>query len=150
MIRIEVSAAGIADAINKMAQLEAVLDSLTDPLLDEAGSFILNRIRTRYLQELAPDDTPWIPSQAAIERRKHGGTGTLYDTGRLFHSIQLATVGPTRVIGTDVPYGAKHQLGAPSEGIIQRMYLGFSDGDVDILSELLAKRLGDLLGEKIT
>lgn len=143
MIEIQVGGAEIAAAA-KMAKLEAVLAN-HDPLLDEAGSFLLNRIRTRYLAELDPTDTPWIPSQAAIERRKHGGTGTLYDTGRLFHSIQLATLGDTRVISTDVPYGEKHQLGDISHGILQRMFIGFSDGDVDVLQQLLEKRLGDLI-----
>lgn len=147
MIEVTVEGADIAAAV-KMAKIEAVLANHA-PLLDEAGAFLLNRIRTRYLAEMDPTDTPWIPSQAAIERRRHGGTGTLYDTGRLFHSIQLATVDDTRVISTDVPYGPQHQLGDPAHGIIQRMYLGFSDGDVDILTQLLEKRLGDLLDEAV-
>ncbi len=147
MVQLEVG----GDALKFIATLAAIDPSnFTDALLDEAGSFILNRIRTRFLQELDPSDTPWIPSHAAIERRKHGGTGTLYDTGRLFHSIQLATVGDTRVIGTDVPYGAKHQQGDLAHGIVQRMFLGFSDpGDTDTLKLLLEKRLAELIQKEV-
>jgi phage virion morphogenesis protein len=121
-------------------------NTVTEALLDEAGSFLLNRIRTRYLRETDPTGTPWVPSKAAIERRKRGGTGTLFDTGKLFHSIQLAKLDNERIIGTDVEYGPVHQYGDPEQGIVQRMFLGFADpDDTDILAELLNRRLGQLV-----
>lgn len=127
-------------------QLEHMLTAIdVEEILDEAGTFLLNRIRTRFLREQAPDGTFWPPSKAAIERRKHGGTGTLFDTGRLFRSIQVGTEhAGQRVIGTDVPYGAIHQLGLL--GFPKRVFLGFNQEDADLLQKVLQVRLNEMFG----
>lgn len=116
----------------------------TSDVLDEAGALLLSRTRARFLKQLDPERAPWIPSQASIKREKSGrGGGTLFDTGRLFHSIQLfGSGGDERSIGTDVPYAAKHQLG---EGTIKRQFLGISDLDIDAIERLLKKRFNSLV-----
>lgn len=112
-------------------------------ILDEATAIQLNRIRTRFLSEIDPEGKPWVPSQAAIRRRKKGGTGTLFDTGRLFRSIQAAATGPNeRRIYTDVPYAPLHQHGIGQE---QRIFLGFSAEDVEIMNRLVALRMQRLV-----
>jgi phage gpG-like protein len=96
-------------------------------ILDDSTAVILNRIRTCFLAERDPvDNSPWVPSKAGLARRAKGSTGTLFDTGNLFHSIQLATEKGRRFIGTDVDYGEKFQYGI---GVIQRRFLGFSPED---------------------
>lgn len=126
-----------------LAKLQAFTEATSnDFILDEAGSFLLNRIRTRFLQERDPNNQPWIPSEAAIRRRKKGGTGTLFDTGDLYRSIQLAIINDRqRAIGTDVPYGHHHQFGTGK--FPQRQFLGFNDDDADVLGKLLMKRIAD-------
>lgn len=120
-----------------------------EDILDEAAALLLNRIRQRFLEEKDPDGNPWIPSQAAIERRKEGGTGTLFDTGNLWRSIQLGDKRPLeRIIGTfsdkDVSYGKYHQFGVPGRLPIRR-FLGFGKSDEDLVNELLQQRLERLL-----
>lgn len=113
-------------------------------ILDESGAILLSRIRRRFLNEVDAEGTPWIPSQAGIKRRaggftyrngkKYTGTGTLFETGNLFRSIQLtAMVDKTRTIKTDVPY-AKY--------LIDRWdFLGFSDADSAFLEQFYRKRV---------
>lgn len=118
----------------------ALGDRFAEDTLDEVGAMLINRIRTRFLSEQDPDGNPWVPSRAAIRRRQRGGTGTLFDTGRLFHSIQLAGTGPNeRRIMTDVPYAATHQLGL--NGMIRREFLGFSEEDHELAAQLIGRRV---------
>ena len=57
----------------------------TEQILDQAAAVLLNRIRTRYQQEVDPEGNAWKPSQRVM---KYGGN-TLIKTGKLFRSIQL-------------------------------------------------------------
>lgn len=129
-------------------RFETVKENIdTEAILDEAGALLLNRIRTSFLAEEDPDEKPWIPSAAAIRRRALGGSGTLFDTGRLFRSIQLASRGvDQRVIATDVPYGKSHQFGVPGKLPI-RLFLGFGEKDEELVQRLLDKRFERLLRE---
>jgi phage gpG-like protein len=130
-IEVEAQVEGLA---SRLLNVSEALNNKT--VLDMAGAFILNRIRTRYLAELAPDGTPWIPSQAGIRRRAKGGTGTLFDTGRLFRSIQLSAESSEdeRIISTDVPYAADVHPRWP--------FMGVNQDDSTILEQIL-KRAAD-------
>lgn len=133
-----------------------ILRKETDPLkvLDEAGAVLLNRVRKRFLNEVDPDGNPWKPSRAGIRRRSKGGTGTLFDTGRLYRSIQLA---PTQTkplaqgemaestIFTDVEYGAAHQYG--TKRLPKRRFLGINQDDMEIYGKVLARRLNQELNK---
>lgn len=123
--------------------LESALKSLNaalepDEILDEAQSLILNRIRTRFLAEEGPTGK-WNPSKAAIKRRASGGTGTMFDTGRLWHSIQaVATASGERSFQTDVPYAKHHQ----QPGLQGRyVFLYFTDDDITLVTSLIKNRI---------
>ncbi|TXH43945.1 MAG: hypothetical protein E6Q97_33450 [Desulfurellales bacterium] len=125
----------------KLQRVEEVMSS--GILLDTATAMLLNRIRTRFLAEQSPDGTPWIPSKAGLRRRAKGGTGTLFDTGRLFYSIQAAGEGPDiRYLGTDVPYAQYHQGPAAK---VERPFLGLGPQDAELLQRFLQRRLDQLL-----
>jgi phage gpG-like protein len=134
---LEKSIAGLADALD------------TTKILDEGAAVIYNRIRSRFLIQQAPDGTTWPVSQAALRRaRTNRGGGTLFDTGNLFRSIQLYADGPaTRAIGTNVtspsgyPYGEKHQYGL--NGMVQRQFLGFASEDLDLMSQVIIRRIAN-------
>jgi len=112
----------------------------TEAMLDDTMTLLLSRIRKRFLAEEAPDGTKWIESTSGARRRAKGGTGTLFDTGRLFHSIQAHTKGPNyRAISTDVPYARKHQEGLGGE--VKRVFLGFSTEDESLVHKLIARRI---------
>jgi len=122
----------------------------TTQILDEAGAVILNRIRTRFLAEEDADGSKWPESRAA-EKRKGGGytirggkkwrgTGTLFETGTLFRSLQLAGTGPDeRKILTDVEYGKYHQYG--TKLLPRRVFLAFNQADADLVSTLITRRI---------
>lgn len=135
-------------AVQNLEDLESWLGKLTDPnlvrgILDEAEALQLNRIRTRFLAEKDTNDTPWVPSKAGLRRRALGGTGTLFDTGKLFHSIQAFASGPfSRSIGTDVPYAWRHQYGV---GTVKREFLGFSEADVMVIEKMVVRRFEEAL-----
>jgi phage gpG-like protein len=133
-IEVEAQVAGLA---SRLVSVSEALNNKT--ILDMAGAFILNRIRTRYLAEMAPDGTPWTPSQAAIRRRRKGGTGTLFDTGRLFRSIQLSAEDSDsqRIISTDVPYAKDVHPRWP--------FMGVNQDDSTILEELLKREADRIL-----
>ena len=134
---------GIPGVQSFLLSVESAL--LGEELLDEVGALLLARNRQRFLDEVDPDGVPWIPSRAGEERRARGDTGTLFDTGRLFHSIQLVNTGTnSRAIQTDVPYAEKHQRGL--EGMIQRVFLGFGDSDLEAVNLFLGTRISELLG----
>jgi len=122
---------GISSVVHRVA------DQL-DPsaALDEAGALVLARNRERFLAEQEPSGRPWVPSRASLVRARTGrGGGTLYDTGRLFHSQQVTGSGPQfRDIGTDVPYAGKLHRG-------RWPFLGFGSGDADAVEALLLKRI---------
>lgn len=128
---------------NEVAATLSKLGDQLDPegILDEAVAILLNRIRQRFLAEVDPDGRPWIPSLASRIRKATGrGGGTLFDTGRLFHSIQEYKDSPeTRYIGTNVPYAEKHQLGL--NGMVRRQFIGASVEDEDLMVRLVEERV---------
>jgi phage gpG-like protein len=116
--------------------------------VDEASALLLNKIRTRFLSQVDPNGQPWIVSKAALIREKLGiGGGTLYDTGNLFHSLQLYSISPNeRAIGTDVPYA-----GYLNDGTVKmpaREFMGLSDVDVSLAESVVVKRIQELLGNE--
>jgi phage virion morphogenesis protein len=133
--------AGLLKAIEGMNE---ALD--TRQILDEGAAVIYNRMRSRFLIQQAPDGTTWPVSRAAERRARSGrGGGTLFDTGRLFRSIQLfAESDTTRAIGTNVtspqgyPYAEKHQFGI---GFPQRQFLGFAEEDLQVMQKVITRRL---------
>ena len=138
MIRITVS--GQAEQALVLSKLAGAL--AVEPILDESSAVLLNRIRQRFLEAKDTQGTPWPVSAAS--RRRTGGK-TLYDTGKLFHSIQLASAGAnSRFIGTDVEYGPHHQFG--TETLPKREFLGFSDEDATVVENLIIKRVIDAIG----
>lgn len=151
-MRITVGYTGAAD-------LEKKLNALGDPrmvteMLDEGLSVMLNRIRTRFLAEQGPDGVAWKPSLAGIRRRagkftyrngrKFTGTGTLFETGDLWHSIQAFSTGDesSRAIGTDIPYARFLQKG-PAEG--PWVFLAFGEEDMTIFEKVILNKVKETL-----
>jgi phage gpG-like protein len=125
--------------------LPGLIEKEAAEAISEGAALLFNRIRTRYLQQVDPDGIPWQPSEAALMRKKQGrGGGTLFDTGTLFHSIQLYSISPLEMqIGTDVPYGIYHQEGTIHLPV--RQFLGFSLEDADLMNDVMIRRIEELL-----
>lgn len=136
---------GLVKALQGMA---TALDPVQ--ILDEGAAVIYNRMRSRFLVETDPLGNRWPPSQAALRRARSGrGGGTLFDTGKLFRSIQLyADSQFTRSIGTNVTapggyfYPYVHQFGI---GFPQRQFLGFAPEDLDVMMLVIRRRIANAL-----
>ena len=138
MTTLSVQVQNFAEAQQMLLRVQNALRA--DLILDESAALIFNRIRTRFTQNVNPDGIPWPQSKAAQKR----GTITLYDTGRLFNSLQLFSVGPnTRAIGTDVPYAKYHNEG--SGRLPKRQFLGFGDDDVSLAVKVIERRIQDAI-----
>jgi phage gpG-like protein len=135
--------------VEGQARLQKIADSLakgidTQAILDEGAAVIYNRVRTRFIQALAPDGTPWPVSHAAELRatgksRCKGGL-TLYASGRLWRGLQLGIESEnTRAISDDVPYGIFHQRG--TKKLPRRIFLGFAEIDNLFMQKLVVRRL---------
>ena len=147
---LSVSVQGQSGLVRAIEGLAEALDPVQ--ILDEGAAVIYNRMRSRFLIETDPLGSKWPQSQAAIRRAKTGrGGGTLFDTGKLFRSIQLYADGPaSRAIGTNVtspkgfPYPFVHQYG--SAIFPQRQFLGFADEDLEMMQRVIARRIVQRLG----
>lgn len=116
----------------------------TTALLDESAAVLLNHIRTRFLSEIDSDGQQWQPSKAAQDRKAGRGGGTLFDTGRLFHSLQAYTRGSfSRALGTDVPYAKFHNFGTVR--LPKREFLAFGQPDVQIVRDILIRRITEAI-----
>lgn len=139
-----VTVQGQPGLVKAIAGMKDALDTVK--ILDEGAAVIYNRLRSRFLIETDPMGAKWPPSQAALRRARTGrGGGTLFDTGKLFRSIQLyAENQNTRAIGTNVtskygfPYAQKHQFGI---GFPQRQFLGFGPDDLDVMKMVILRRI---------
>jgi len=137
----------LAEGFEKIQkQLKAMeLATNTEDILDTAGAFILNQIKTRFLRQEATDGTTWEVSEAAKKRQSGGiGGGTLFDSGDLFNSIELSRGGPgVRIISTSLPYAAQHQFGLEVDGVQfpKREFLGISEDDEEGVKNIIEARI---------
>ena len=140
MLKLSVSVSGIDELVAKLQG--GAVDVAVREATTESLSLLLNRTKKRFLDQVDPEGEDWEPSFAAFRRSFGRGGGTLFDTGDLFHSIQLYSVSPTEgAIGTDISYARAHQFG---EGkMVKREFLGFSDEDQKLALKVLFKKISE-------
>jgi phage virion morphogenesis protein len=145
MIHLEMQIIGLPALERKLRGLSEALD--TRAILDEGAAVLFNRMRTRFIQEVDPEGTPWPQSQAAARRKEKGVIGgTLYESGRLFRSLELfAPDATSRAIGTNAqsasgfPYPKMHQFGLGGQE--RRQFLGFGQEDVQTMLDVILRRV---------
>lgn len=134
----------LGDVELKFKQVAQLLERQN--LLNESSAILLSRVRTRFLQEKDAEGSSWQPSDRGIKRRSGGytrssvtgklytGTGTLFESGNLFHSIQASRLNDSEhAIATDVVYG-KYLIGRWN-------FLGFGREDGRFLEEYWRRKL---------
>ena len=130
---------GIKEFENTLVELEKVTN--TQDMLDQAGAYILFRIRERYLATEDPSGNQWPESQAARRRAASGRDGrTGFDTGTLFNSISLGRSGLDRVVFTDVEYARDFQEGPP-----ERIFMETNFEDELGVQNILEDRIREVL-----
>ena len=112
----------------KFQQLQAKLGDLT-PAMRQIGEAMLLSTDERFANEVDPSGTRWqANSPRTINQKRAQGRilKTLQSTGRLRASIAYQATKDRVVVGSNVSYAAKHQLG---RGVPQREFLGVSQSD---------------------
>jgi len=147
MIRVEIDDRNAHELLN---ELKRRMGDLT-PVMDAVGQIIQSGTQQRFVDQQAPDGTPWAAlSQVTLDRRRKAGKGAqiLRDTGRLMNSISYQVDGDTVAVFTNVIYAPTHQLGAkqgayrasppiPWGDIPARPFLGYSASDEEAVLEVL-------------
>jgi phage virion morphogenesis protein len=118
------------------------------PTIRKIGAAILFSTQRRFEREQAPDGTPWRPlAPATLAARGRGGTPQiLRDSGRLYASLTYRATNDEAAVGTNVVYGAIHQLGGRAgrggkAAIPARPFLGLSADDVRTVGEIVTEDL---------
>lgn len=125
----------------RLLALQAKLGDLT-PAMKNIGEYLLLSTDDRFRNEVDPSGRKWEPnSPRTISQKRAQGriNKVLQSTGRLRSGINYKAERDRVVVGANVSYAAKHQLG---QGVPQREFLGVSRKDeqeiVIILDEFLA------------
>lgn len=113
-------------------KLKEVASKVSDPseFLEEAGQIVQLGTDQRWEKEIDPDGNRWAENSEYTRRlkREQGRIDKiLQSSGRARASINYRIEGDTVIIGTNVEYMVKHQLGI--EGQKKREFLGISDED---------------------
>lgn len=116
-------------------------------LLSDIGEEVISQTRQRFRDEKAPDGTTWKKSK----RAEAEGGQTLTDTGRLKNSINRNLGVDFVEVGTNVVYGAIHQLGGEAgkgHAIVlpPRPYLPEGIEQVDSLDTMVDALIARLVG----
>jgi phage virion morphogenesis protein len=120
-----------------LEQLAARIENLYEPMVN-IGEYLLLSTDTNFAEQRSPDGTPWQPLSAYTLRLKaenHRLLEILQSTGRLRASIAYQADADSVVVGTNIDYGVKHQLGL--DGLAARPFLGVSEADEAVILEIL-------------
>lgn len=113
------------------------------PAFRTLGRIFKTGAQLRFRKQQSPEGAAWKPSQRAL--RDHGQTLRL--TGRLRNSLTYVADHASVAIGTNVRYGAIHQLGGKAGRgrkvtIPARPYLGASEAEKQEAVEALNGFIG--------
>lgn len=145
LITIEANTGEVGKHLQRIAErAEHLPDVLT-----ELGEVLVPSVYARFVAGVAPDGEPWAPLAPRTLRRKKG-PGILRESLALQDSIHYQVEGDTLHVGTDVVYGAIHQLGGTIKHkgggktkMPARPYLGLSAGDETAMLAVVADYLTD-------
>jgi phage virion morphogenesis protein len=113
-------------------RLQRLVKKVSDltPVMNEIGQQLLLSTDQRFEKEVDPDGVPWKPNTPYTRRLKKakGLIGKILQaSGRGRASINYGATKDRVVVGTNVEYMRKHQLGL--EGLPVRKFLGISKED---------------------
>ena len=141
----------VSRALRRLADLRASLD---EPLA-EIGEALLISHKERFREERGPDGRPWEPLSeiyAARKAAKRPGRSILAYDDLLRGWLRYRVTGDELQLGTDRPYGLRHQEGfdgTDSAGRTirtpARPWLGLSDDDVDSVLGIIRDYIEDQL-----
>lgn len=120
--------------------MQALVGRYSDltPLMDDFGQVLENSTVERFETNIAPDGSPWLPSERVLKAQ--GSAKILVDKADLRNSITTEPSAREVQVGSNLPYAAIHQSGGQAGRnlatyIEPRPYLGISEEDEQDLFE---------------
>lgn len=126
---------------NEISKLQAELKRIKDlrQPLDEIGQSLEASTKLRFNQGKDPEGNPWEPRSEAykayLKRIGKLNNKVLVLSGDLQKSIEYVSDDKEVVVGTDIKYAEKHQLGL--DGLPIREFLGLSEKDKKEILEII-------------
>lgn len=132
-------------------------------LMADLATLGFEDVFSNFQKEQSPDGRKWQPLSPAYLKRKTKRLGKSQITGRTANILQLTgrlrqsiAVSSTRsgskdtykkikkgsaVIGTNVPYAAKHNFGDKAKGIPQREFMDISKRGREFMADVVAEEI---------
>ncbi len=116
------------------------------PVFNQFGQYLLRRIRSYFRKEAGPDGRPWAPLSPSWKQRKvregrDRGIGRY--TLSMFNGLAYNATGQRLRVGSSERYAPAFQFGQPRRNQPARPFLGVTDADREVLSELISEHLAD-------
>lgn len=140
----------ITQALNKLLKQSSDLS----PALGDVGEYLLQSTQQRFIDQQAPDGSPWAQlSSTTIELKQNRGKRLdriLTESSTLADSLNYQLTKDSLTLGSNMEYAAMHQFGGvtspnsmmPNSEIPDRPFLGIAFFErakiVDILNEHLS------------
>ena len=127
-------------------RLDRLAGVALDDLMDTIGSEVESQTRRRIESERSDaDGTEWDAWSETYKATRHGGHQLLQGEGDLLDSITYQVTGEAVIVGTNLIYGAIHQLGGEPVGIPipARPYLGISKENEDDILDIVELWIDD-------
>ena len=151
-VRITVDFEG-AEAISRVLRRLSEAGRNLEPALADIGEHLVNSHQERWHLEQSPDGVPWAPlspDYAEWKQRKRPNAGILVFDDLLRGQLAYVVSGRQLQVGTNRPYGARHQFGSDGPDALgrhittpARPWLGVSDDDEAIILEIIRDHLID-------
>lgn len=98
-------------ALDMLDQLQERLGNL-NPALQDIGEYLMIAHEQRFVDQVAPDGTPWAPLSPSYQRNKlKNKNRILFLDGRLAKNFRYQISDNELNFGTNVPYAAHHHFG---------------------------------------
>lgn len=113
-----------------------------EPVFRDIGEHLLISHPERFEQQVSPDGDLWEPLAPKTKaRKKRNKSKILIESGDLMEMLSYDADSDELLFGTNKIYGATHQFGDEDRNIPAREWLGLSDDDVDVITDIVRRHL---------
>ena len=151
-VRITVDFKG-AEAVSRVLRRLSEAGQNLEPALADIGETLVNSHQERWRLEQSPDGEPWAPlseDYAEWKRRKRPNAGILVFDDLLRGQLAYVVSGDVLLVGTNRPYGARHQFGFDGPDALgrhtntpARPWLGISNANESAILDIVCDHLAD-------
>ena len=149
----------IAVELKGIAQLDKVLRALVhqgqdmQALYADIGEYLQQTHQQRFVDQQAPDGTPWEPLSSTTLERKTRTDRVLTEEGTLADTLHYQLASDGLSFGSTLEYAAMHQFGGttspfsmfPNQDIPARPFIGIAPFEQDYIIEMVESHLLDAL-----